>query len=1017
MSQKHALHQSGGALRLLTLLAAVLALALSLETDAAVPHWAPMSGTLDFEVYSNYGEMGVPRPGNHPSARKNPACWNDDEGGFWFFGGFELEPTLLLAFRNDLWRFSPASNTWTWMAGTTERNPHGVYGVRGTPGAANTPGGRYQNAAWRDSDGCLWLFGGSGYAAEGFNTKSLLNDLWKYDPRLGSWVWMAGSDKPNQAGVYGLVGVPTPSNTPGARAEATCWTDPRGRFWLFGGNGVGGTHNDLWMYDPGSEQWTWMAGSEDVNMAGAYGDLGVPSPSNTPGSRTNGVGWPDSQGRLWLFGGSGMDMEGARGFLSDLWMYDPELGEWTWMKGSAIRNQQGISGMIGQPDPTSVPGARCKSLAWTSESGELWLFGGEAYSSSGFAQYPADLWKYDLSTGNWTLVTEFPAEVEQGALGVYSKANSPGSRWSNHAWTDEQGAFRTADPSRWDFWSLNPALLQWSALKVRPEHPQPALHGEQGTPAVANTPGSRQGSGTWADAEGTQWLFGGDAPEMIFPYIPSLHNDLWRFDPPTRTWTWIKGSKEADRPGVYGTVLTPEAGNTPGGRRDPATWSDANGGLWLFGGYGCDGQGRQTSLNDLWRFDVSAGNWTWMGGPSVAEPPLRGVYGSKGVPHPSNLPGPRRSSVTWQDLDGGFWLFGGKGYDGSGWEGELNDLWRYDLESGNWTWMSGSSARNQAGSYGAIETYDSLNNPGGRSAAVSWTDPDGNLWLFGGTGYDGLGSSGVLDDVWKYDLQSGEWSWRAGGSTRNQPTVAGEQGRSSPSNTPGGRYGAVAWMHEGLFWLFGGDSAPPTSTSRFRSDLWCFDPQSEMWTWYKGPLGYDESGVGSVYGVSDSSNTPGARRFAVSWKSTSDELWLYGGDGYDLSGCRSLLGDMWRATFSKPHADEEPGPGDVLVLTEFTDAWVSRLQGGGLAAPAHLGFIGFRHDTAANWSTLAGDFDGDGFIDLVTITADGEAWTATFDAPDAYSVPNKQSSGWYADPALGFNVLAGDFNGDGLTDL
>ncbi|MDK2972683.1 MAG: hypothetical protein PWP23_2438, partial [Candidatus Sumerlaeota bacterium] len=114
---------------------------------------------------------------------------------------------------------------------------------------------------------------------------------------------------------------------------------------------------------------------------------------------------------------------------------------------------------------------------------------------------------------------------------------------------------------------------------------------------------------------------------------------------------------------------------------------------------------------------------------------------------------------------------------------------------------------------------------------------------------------------------------------------------------------------------------------------------------------------------------------------------------------------------------KQPGPGELLGLTEFTDLWVSRLDTGTLTDAASLGFIGFRHDPGANWMTLAGDFDGDGFTDLVTVTADGEAWTATFEAPDAFSVPNKQSSGWYADPALGFNVLAGDFNGDGLTDL
>jgi hypothetical protein len=146
-------------------------------------------------------------------------------------------------------------------------------------------------------------------------------------------------------------------------------------------------------------------------------------------------------------------------------------------------------------------------------------------------------------------------------------------------------------------------------------------------------------------------------------------------------------------------------------------------------------------------------------------------------------------------------------------------------------------------------------------------------------------------------------------------------------------------------------------------------------------------------------------------------LWLFGGEGYDFAGYHATMGDLWRASFTKPYADAGPGPGDLIVLTEFTDVWTARLQGGGLAAPAHLGFIGFRHDASANWSTLGGDFDGDGFLDLVTVTDAGEAWTATFESADAFSVPHKQSAGWRADPANGHLVLAGDVNGDGLTDL
>jgi hypothetical protein len=41
------------------------------------------------------------------------------------------------------------------------------------------------------------------------------------------------------------------------------------------------------------------------------------------------------------------------------------------------------------------------------------------------------------------------------------------------------------------------------------------------------------------------------------------------------------------------------------------------------------------------------------------------------------------------------------------------------------------------------------NVPGGRGYGVSWFDKSGNVWLFGGDGYDSTGS-GLLNDLWRY---------------------------------------------------------------------------------------------------------------------------------------------------------------------------------------------------------------------------------------------------------------------------
>jgi len=41
--------------------------------------------------------------------------------------------------------------------------------------------------------------------------------------------------------------------------------------------------------------------------------------------------------------------------------------------------------------------------------------------------------------------------------------------------------------------------------------------------------------------------------------------------------------------------------------------------------------------------------------------------------------------------------------------------------------------------------------PGARSSFSSWIDSSGNMWLFGGYGYDSSGDLGYLNDLWQYN--------------------------------------------------------------------------------------------------------------------------------------------------------------------------------------------------------------------------------------------------------------------------
>src|SRR5437868_708701 len=191
---------------------------------------------------------------------------------------------------------------WTWMSGSQFGGGAGNWGTKGVAASTNIPSGRFCYASWKDLAGNLWLFGGND-SSQQFNAGcgcftgvgGRLNDLWKYDIAANMWTWMSGTNVYNSAGVYGTQCIPSVSNIPGGRIETRSrWTDDCGNFWLFAGAAdIRGyqSFNDLWKYNPSTNEWTWVSGSSVANQTNVYGTKTVPSPANHPGARMGMVGW------------------------------------------------------------------------------------------------------------------------------------------------------------------------------------------------------------------------------------------------------------------------------------------------------------------------------------------------------------------------------------------------------------------------------------------------------------------------------------------------------------------------------------------------------------------------------------------------------------------------------------------------------------------------------------------------------------------------------------------------------
>ena len=417
-------------------------------------------------------------------------------------------------------------------------------------------------------------------------------------------------------------------------------------------------------------------------------------------------------------------------------------------------------------------------------------------------------------------------------------------------------------------------------------------------PGGTGTPGGRKEGISWIDIDGTLWFFGGHGIGMGSTSAGPL-NGLWKFDVADDSWTWVKGydvvTDVAYQLGVYGTKGSPDSDNMPGARTNSVSWTGTSSStsdyLYLFGGYGYDTNGTYGLLNDLWKFKISSDNWTWVSGANTVS--QFGVYGTMGVAASNNTPGARGWSSTWTDSNGTFWLFGGFGYGSSGSAGTLNDLWKFS--DSKWTWVSGSKSISRKGVYGTKGVANASNAPGTRYGSVLWMDTKGDLWLYGGRGYDSKGPGGYLSDSWKFDVNASEWTWVAGSNLADQHSagVYGTQGQSTATTTPGDREAFASWIDGyGYLWLFGGIGYDKDKTYGLLNDLWKFN--GSVWEWVSGSKTVSQAGTYGTKGTADSDNTPGARSYSVPSIDTDGNLWLFGGNGYDLSGSDGNLNDLWK---------------------------------------------------------------------------------------------------------------------------
>lgn len=389
-----------------------------------------------------------------------------------------------------------------------------------------------------------------------------------------------------------------------------------------------------------------------------------------------------------------------------------------------------------------------------------------------------------------------------------------------------------------------------------------AKYGTKGVPSVTNTPQSLYEACQWTDLNGNFWLFGG-TNFYIACSGQGEFSDLWRFNPLTNEWTWMKGPGVKNSFGVWGTKGVSSISNSPSARAwGVCTWTDKNGVFWMYGGFGYDSFGVKGVLSDLWRFDPVTLEWTWMKGPNTAN--AVAVYGTKGVAATSNNPEAiQENNCTWVDPSNNLWLFGGMNASLQ----SYNSLWKYNIATNNWTWMWGSPLAAVTATYGTLGIESVSNNPGGRSSYCSFYNT-GRLYIYGGINSF---NTERYNDIWSYNISTGNWRWDLGVNVYEDPGSMQLLCDTTQFNFPESRQeNRSCWFDSCGFFTFGG-----FGSSGGNNELWYYNIHYKKFTWLKGP-GSKNYGT---KGVSVSSNLPDAKAGCVGWTDNQGNLWMFGGNG------------------------------------------------------------------------------------------------------------------------------------------
>jgi len=347
--------------------------------------------------------------------------------------------------------------------------------------------------------------------------------------------------------------------------------------------------------------------------------------------------------------------------------------------------------------PTDIPTARGEiEGVWSPVSRKFMFFGGDegipvdCFPNTSFV---ADTWVWEEDCGNWRKI-----EGDQPpATARYAHGYDPlrdrfvmfGGRYRNGT----SGLYTLRDET----WAFSFETETWEKLD----------EGGPGDRAILSG----------AVAGDRFVIFGGTASTDGGNYNPLL-GDVWIFDLENNTWEEL-----------------PTTGGGPGGRVFATTASDGEDSIWVYGG-GDENAFLGPFFDDLWKLDLSTGEWTLADDGTQFNTPAGRIW----------------ADLNYNPVTGELVMWAGHDDEDLG---NTNQIYSWS-DSERWTKVEGGdevlAGANGFCDFPADFTTFEEGTPERRYGAAAAITEEGVMLTFGGKT-----DCGIINDFWSYDLEDNEW--------------------------------------------------------------------------------------------------------------------------------------------------------------------------------------------------------------------------------------------------------------------